>query len=82
MKASETKLGGNSLHQVVHECLERHVVSEDGLRGGTATVATCGVGGRRVQLGQQETGLRTTGITDDETGQRETVGNKVLYDTS
>lgn len=32
MKASELKLGQNSLHQVVHECLERHVVSEDGLR--------------------------------------------------
>jgi hypothetical protein len=30
---------------MIHECLEGHIVSEDGLRRDTSTVATGGVGG-------------------------------------
>lgn len=67
-----------SLHQVIHECLQRDVISEDGLRGHTTTVSAGSVRGRRVQLGQQETGLRATGVTDNKPGQRETVGNEFL----
>lgn len=69
---------GYSLHQVVHECLQRDVISEDGLRRHTTTISARGVCGRRIQLRQQETGLRATGVTDDEPGQRETVGNEFL----
>ena len=68
------------LHQMIHKGLQRHVVREDGLRclGTDAAIGTRSVRRRRVQLGQQETGLRTTGVTNNEPGQRETVRNEVL----
>jgi hypothetical protein len=69
---------GYSLHQVIHECLQRDVISEDGLGGHTTTISTSGVRGRRIQLGQQETGLRATGITNNESRQGETVRNEFL----
>ncbi len=67
-----------SLHQVVHECLQRDVISEDGLRRHTTTISASSVCGRGVQLRQQETGLRATGVTNDESRQRETVSNEFL----
>jgi hypothetical protein len=68
------------LHQMIHKGLQRHVVREDGLRclGADAAISTSSVRRRRVQLGQQETSLRSTGITNNEPGQGETVRNEIL----
>jgi len=66
---------------VVHERLQTDVVGEDGLRRLTDTaVRARRVRCRRVELGKQETGLRTASVTDDETGQREAVLNEFLGD--
>ena len=65
---------------MVHEGLQRHIISEDGLRGlgSDAAVSSRGVGCRWVELRKQETSLGTAGITDNETRQRKTVGDKIL----
>jgi len=65
---------------MVHERLQRHVIGKDGLRRLSANTAirSGGVRCRRVQLGEQKTSLRATGVADNETGQGETVGDKVL----
>lgn len=63
---------------MVHESLQRDIISEDGLRRHTSAVSSCRVGGRWVQLGQKETSLGATSIANDETGQWETVGNQFL----
>ena len=68
---------------MLHERLQGHIVCEDGLRALCPDTAVrpgarrmCS---RRVQLGQQETRLRASVIADDETGEREAVGNEVLH---
>lgn len=74
-KCPKTSRGlNNLLHQVIHEGLQRHVIRENCLGAlGWCTVGSCGVRGRRIQLGQQETGLGTACVTNDETRKRETV---------
>ena len=74
----------NLLHEVVHERLQRYIVGKNGLSclRADATIGTSSVGGRRVQLGQQETCLGTTSIAHNESGKREAVGNKILVSIS
>jgi len=68
-------------HQVIHERLQTNIVGEDGLCRLTDTaVRARRVRCRRIELGEQETGLRTAGVTDDETGQREAVLDEFLGD--
>ena len=67
------------LHQVVHECLQADIVGENRLSSlRDATVAAGSVCCAGVELGEQETSLRSTGIANDETGKREAVLDKVL----
>jgi hypothetical protein len=67
------------LHQVVHECLQADVVGENRLSIlCDAAVAAGSVRCAGVELGEQETGLRSTGVADDETGQREAVLDEFL----
>jgi hypothetical protein len=70
----------NLLHQMVHKCLEGHVVCEDCLssRGSYTTVRASRVCGRWVELGQQESSLRATCITNDEPRERESISNEIL----
>jgi hypothetical protein len=65
---------------MVHESLEGHVVCEDCLssRGSYTTVRASRVCGRWVKLGQQESSLRTTRITNDESRERETISDEIL----
>lgn len=67
---------------MLHKCLQRHIVCEDGLRAlcpDTAVRASArGMCGRRVELGEQETRLGTAMVTDNEAGQREAVGDEIL----
>lgn len=69
---------GYSLHQVLHESLQRDIISEDGLCTYTSTITSGGMSRRRVKLGKQETCLRATGIANNEAGEWETVRNKFL----
>lgn len=64
---------------MVHESLQTDIIREDGLCRLTDTAIGAGrVRGRRVELGQQETSLRATGVADDESGQREAVLDEFL----
>lgn len=64
---------------MIHESLQADVVGENGLGGlGNAAVAARRVRSAGVELGEQETGLRAAGVTDDETGQGETVLDEIL----
>lgn len=67
---------------MLHKCLQRHIVCENGLRALRPNAAVCprtrGMCGRRVELGQQETRLGATMVTDNEAGKREAVGDEVL----
>lgn len=69
-------------HEVLHECLQRHIVGEDCLctLGADAAVRTSArrMRGRRVELGEEETRLGTAVVADDETREREAVGDKIL----
>lgn len=67
------------LHQVVHKGLQADVVGENGLCG-LADAAVCArrVRGRGVELGEEETCLRTTGVADNETRQREAILDEFL----
>lgn len=62
--------------------MQGHVISEDRL-GGLAYAAVAagraGVGGGRVEFGEEEPGLRAAGVTDDETGQRKAVLDEILF---
>lgn len=64
---------------MVHECLERYVVGEDGL-GALCRCAICTgcVCGRRIQFRQEESSLRATGVAHDETRKREPVSDEIL----
>lgn len=77
-KGQELKRIKCLLHQVIHECLQRNIIGEDGLRRHPTAISTSGVCSRWVQLRQKETGLRTASIADNETGQRESIGDKFL----
>lgn len=64
---------------MIHKSLQTDIVGENRLRGLRDTAITTGcVRSTWVELGEQETGLRTTGVTHDEAGQRETVLDEVL----
>jgi len=62
---------------VIHECLQADIIREDGLRRRAAILALACVRSRRVELREQESRLRTTGVANDETGQWEAVLNKI-----
>ena len=66
------------LHQMVHEGLQRDIVRKYRLRCHAATISSSGVCGRRVELRQKETCLRTPSVTNDETGQWEPISDKLL----
>lgn len=70
----------SELHQVVHERLQTDIIGEDGLCSLLHTTIACRARVRRrgVELGEQETGLRTAGVADDETGQWEAVLDEFL----
>lgn len=70
----------NLLHEMVHKGLQRHVVSEDGLRrlSTDTAVRSGGVCSGGVQLREQETSLRSASVTDNEARQRETVRDEIL----
>jgi hypothetical protein len=77
-----TSSANSKLHQMIHECLKTDVVREDrlcALAYSTVPTSTARVGGGRIELRQQETSLRTTGVTDNETGKREAVLDEFLY---
>ena len=64
---------------MVHKGLQADIVCEDGLRSlADAAVARRGVRGGRVELGEQETGLGTACVADDETGEWEAVLDEFL----
>ena len=64
---------------MVHECLQTDVVGEDGLCGlRDTTVGSSSVCCRRVELAEQETGLRATSIAHNETGKWETILDELL----
>ena len=72
------------LHEVVHECLQGNIISENGLCvrcSNTAIAASC-VGCRWVELRQQESSLGSTSITNDESRQWEAVGDEFLWSVS
>jgi hypothetical protein len=68
------------LHKMVHKCLEGDIIGEDSLRvlRTDPTEGSCCVGGRRVQLRQQESSLGTSCITNNEAREGESVRNEVL----
>ena len=53
---------------MIHKRLQRNIIGEDGLRSlsTNTTICTRSVCGGGVQLGQEETRLRATGITHNE----------------
>jgi hypothetical protein len=64
---------------MIHKSLQADIVGEDGLGGLTDTAVARGrVRGRGVEFGEEETGLRATGVTDDESGQGEAVLDEFL----
>lgn len=69
---------------MVHEGLKRNVVSEDGLSSLSTNSAICssGVGSRRVELGEQETCLRSASVTNNETWQGKSIGDEILFKIS
>lgn len=64
---------------MIHERLQRDIISEDSLRRYASTVTSCRMCSRGVQLGQEETRLRSAGVTDDETRQWEAVSDQFLF---
>lgn len=64
---------------MVHERLQTDIIREDSLRrlAHTAVALRC-VRCRGVKLAEQETGLRASGVANNETRQREAVLDKVL----
>ena len=68
---------------MIHKSLQADVVGENRLsRLADTSVARRGVRRRRVELGEQKTGLGATGITDDESRQREAVLDEFLREKS
>ena len=67
---------------MIHERLQAHVIREYRLRRLRHTTVpargTC-VCRRRVEFGEEETRLRTAGIADDKTWEREAVLDEFLY---
>ena len=64
---------------MVHESLQADIIREDGLGSlADATVRAGGVGGGRVELGQQEACLGATCITHNEARQREAIRDEFL----
>lgn len=59
---------GCSLHQMIHEGLQRDVICENSLGSGCSDTAicTCGMGGWRVKLGQEKSCLWSTCVADNE----------------
>jgi hypothetical protein len=72
--------GSNLLHQVVHEGLQRYVVCENCLSSGGSytTIWASGVCSRWVELGQEESSLRTTGIANNKSRKRKAVSEEIL----
>jgi hypothetical protein len=67
------------LHQVVHESLQADIVGENRLSSlSNAAVVARSVRCAGVELGEQETSLRSAGVADDESGKREAVLDEVL----
>lgn len=65
---------------MIHESLQGYIVCEDclGSCSSHTTVGASGMRGRWVKLRQQETSLRATSVTNNESRERETVGDQVL----
>ena len=64
---------------MIHESLQADIVGENRLSSlCNATIAAGGVCCAGVELGEQETGLRSASVADNETGKRETVLDEVL----
>jgi hypothetical protein len=64
---------------MIHESLQTNVIRENGLRCLTNTaVRARRMCRRRIQLAQQETSLRTSSITDNESRKRKAVLDKVF----
>lgn len=67
---------------MLHKCLQGHIVCENGLCAlrpdTTVGSGTRGMCCGRVELGEQETRLRATVVTDNETGEGEAVGDEIL----
>jgi hypothetical protein len=81
LRRNETSLWYDLLHQMVHEGLERDIISEDGLRiGGTnTTIGACCMGRRWIELRQEKSGLRPSRIANNEAWEREPVCDKILH---
>ena len=74
-----TSTADRQLHQMIHKRLQANIVGKDRLcRLAHTTIALCSMRCRRIELGQQETRLRTTSVTDNETRQREAVLDEIL----
>ena len=68
------------LHQMIHKCLKAHVVGEDGLSGLADTAVTrCRMRCRGIEFRKEESCLRTTGVTVDETREGEAILQQVLW---
>lgn len=65
---------------MVHKGLEGHVVCENCLssRGSYTTVRASRMRGGWVKLGQKESSLRATCITNDESRERESISDEIL----
>lgn len=64
---------------MIHERLQADIISKDSLRSlRDATIGARRVRRRGIKLREQEAGLRTTGIADDETREREAVLDELL----
>lgn len=67
------------LLEMLHKHLEGNIIGKDGRSNGCrAVLAARDVGGRWVELGQQETGLGSVLVTDNVTWDRETIRQQLL----
>lgn len=66
---------------MVHKGLQRHIISKDslGVLRTHAAISSSSVGGRWVELRQEESGLRTSSITNNESRKWESVGDEILH---
>lgn len=68
---------------MIHKRLQAHIVRENRLcRLRNTAVATSRMRGRRVELGEEESGLRATSVAYDEAGEGEAVLDQFLCSTS
>ena len=76
-----TRPTNGKLHQMIHKRLQTNIIRENRLRALTHTTIptrTTRMRRRWIELGEQETGLRSASVADNETGKRETVLDEVL----